>query len=56
MGVNSDTFGEICDNVGLYQLAEELLLLGYVVCPRLQGEKVRKEILGGYTITSPEGR
>lgn len=33
MGVNSDTIGQVCDDVGLHQLAEELLLLGYVVCP-----------------------
>lgn len=33
MGVNSDTVGQVCDNVGLYQLAQELLLLGYVVRP-----------------------
>lgn len=47
-GVNSDTFGQVCDDVGLHQLAEELLLLGDVVCPRLweksQETKVRDVI------------
>lgn len=33
MGVNSDTIGQVCDDVGLHQLAEKFLLLGYVVCP-----------------------
>lgn len=34
-GVNSDTVGQVCDDVGLHQLAEEVLLLGDVVSPRL---------------------
>lgn len=31
--VNSDAVGQVCDDVGLHQLAEELLLLGDVVRP-----------------------
>lgn len=33
MAVNSDAVGQVRDDVGLHQLAEELLLLGNVVCP-----------------------
>lgn len=35
-GVNSDAVGQVCDDVGLHQLAEEFLLLGDVVSPRLR--------------------
>lgn len=42
MGVNSDAVGQVCDDVGLHQLAEELLLLPDVVCPRLR-EKDKRE-------------
>ena len=34
--VQSDALGQVADDVGPHQLAEELLLLGYVVSPRLQ--------------------
>lgn len=40
-GVNSDAVGQVCDDVGLHQLAEELLLLGDVVRPRLRGGGTR---------------
>ena len=43
VGVNSDTVGQVCDDVGLHQLAEELLLLGYVVCPRLWENRERRQ-------------
>jgi hypothetical protein len=35
-GVQSDALGQVSDDLGPYQLAEEVLLLGYVVGPRLQ--------------------
>lgn len=41
--VNSDAVGQVCNDVGLHQLAEELLLLGDVVRPRLQGYDKSKE-------------
>lgn len=44
VGVNSDTVGQVCDDVGLHQLAEELLLLGYIMCPRLwENDKNKQE-------------
>lgn len=45
VGVNSNTTGEICDNVGFYQLAEELLLFRYVVCPRLWERKKTNSVI-----------
>lgn len=50
-GVNSDTVSQVCDDVGLHQLAEELLLPGDVVSPGLRQsedkEKVSKAGRGG---------
>lgn len=43
VGVNSDTVGQVCDDVGLHQLAEELLLLGYIMCPRLWEKDKNKQ-------------
>lgn len=37
--LDSNAVGQVRDDVGLHQLAEELLLLGYVVCPGLWGCK-----------------
>lgn len=34
-GANSDPVGQVCHDVGLHQLAEELLLPGDVVSPGL---------------------
>lgn len=46
-GVNSDAVGQVCDDVGLHQLAEELLLLGDVVRPGLrEGDKSKEESAG----------
>lgn len=44
LGVNSDAVGQVCNDIGLHQLAEELLLLGDVVRPRLrEGDKSKVE-------------
>lgn len=50
-GGNSDTVRQVCDDVGLHQLAEEFLLPGDVVSPRLcraeDKESVSKAGRGG---------